>query len=59
MSMSPFIQNTIDEKKEKERDQTVKFLLEKIAKLVFHQQECDAKIAALVQRIEQLEKKNK
>lgn len=45
--------------KEKERDQTIKFLLEKIAKLVFHQQECDAKIAALVQRIEQLENKNK
>jgi prefoldin subunit 5 len=46
-----------DSEKEKARDKTVKFLLEKIAKLVSHQQDCDAKIAALVQRIEQLENK--
>ena len=47
-----------DKPKIKELENTLQFLMEKIAKLVIKQQDSDAKIAALVQRIEQLENKN-
>lgn len=56
--MSTFITSGIaDNPKTKELENTLQFLMEKIAKLIVKQQESDAKIAALVQRIEQLENK--